>query len=192
MARKKAVKQSNTTILILVEGETEQIYFDQFRCFERRQGITIKPKLAKHSDPQNIIKQAIDEQKEHIYDHIWCVFDCDVLKNQSESFERMYQQAKTHKIHFAESMPCFEVWFLAHYAVPKHHYPNQDAVINALQHYIEQYSKKQNWLRKTDIYKLLKPHQKEAIEKASALPEINHHNPATGTSVYILIASLLS
>jgi hypothetical protein len=43
--RKTGTIKPKTTILLLVEGSTEKIYFNQLKSFERFQNITIKPQF---------------------------------------------------------------------------------------------------------------------------------------------------
>jgi hypothetical protein len=194
MAKKKGTRAPNVTILVLVEGITEQIYFNQLRFHERQPGITILPKLAKYSSPYYIIKQALEAHKENIYDYIWCVFDADVLATQPKGFSDLYRKAEKAGILFAESFPCFEVWFLAHYVLPKKYYPNQNLVIQELQHHINDYCKELHWLRRNDIYSLLKINQDKAIERANTLLkqyEETHDAVVTRTAAHNLIGKLL-
>jgi hypothetical protein len=194
MARKFATRRQNTTILLLVEGHTEQIYFNQLRRFERFQ-ITIKPEIPKRSSPMEIIATALQKQKDNNgqYDYIWCVFDCDVLKDIPHDFENLYQKAKNKRIFFAESAPCFEIWFLLHFVLPRHYYQNQYGVIDDLkqQEGMKDYSKEQAWQERTNVYEILKPYVETAVENAGKLPVIDHKNiDASGTTVHHLIRLL--
>jgi hypothetical protein len=196
MPRKIEQRNLFETFLILVEGHTERIYFEEMRDYDQRQGITIMPKKAKHSDQYHIIKEALvlqtNVQTKILYDHIWCVYDCDtLLGNLPHDFEKLYQQGKENAIEFAESMPCFEIWFLLHYTTPKSYYQNQDEVINDLRVYINDYSKEQSWLYTKNLYSELKKKQENAVIKASSLPAPKHGVNDTGTSVSTLIKQLL-
>ena len=66
-------------------------------------------------------------------------------------------------------MPCFETWFLLHDVLPKQNYHNQDELIKELSKYLPTYCKRQEWLDKNDIYKLLKNNLNTAIENAKQL-----------------------
>jgi hypothetical protein len=191
MARKFSVRRQNTTILLLVEGDTEQIYFNQLRSFERLH-ITIKPEIPKKSSPIEIIETALQRQKDNNgqYDYIWCVFDCDVLRNDLQNIENLYQKAKTKKIYFAESAPCFEIWFLLHFVLPKKYYKNQNEVIDTLKKLekMKDYTKNRAWQEKINIYERLKPHITTALENAGKLPVLDYKNiDVTGTNVHHLI-----
>jgi hypothetical protein len=166
------------------------------RDCDQKQGVTIVPKKAKYSDQYHIVKEALalqtNVQNSILYDHIWCVYDCDTLLGSiPHDFEKLYQQGKENNIEFAESMPCFEIWFLLHYTTPKSHYQNQAGVINDLRAYINDYSKEQSWLYAKNLYFELKNKQKDAVVKASSLPKPRHDANDTGTSVYTLIKQLL-
>lgn len=194
MPRKLKTRRQNPTILLLVEGHTEQIYFNQLRRFERFQ-ITIKPEIPKSISPIEIIKTALKKQKENNgqYDYIWCVFDCDILKDILHDFEILYRQAKSKKIFFAESAPCFEIWFLLHFVLPNNYYRDQYNVIDDLkkQEGMKDYSKAQAWQERFNIYERLKPRIKTAIENAGKLPVLDHKNHnVTSTNVHHLIRLL--
>ena len=87
MPRKTHKIKSKKTILLIVEGYTEKIYFSQMKFVENNQNVTIIPRMAKHSSLVTILETAIKEAKEKIYDSIWCVFDRDVLLSTGSSKE---------------------------------------------------------------------------------------------------------
>lgn len=195
MARRVKTRKHNKTILLVVEGETEQIYFSQMKSYERLAGITVVPKLAKRSSPIHIMKEAIKANDDAIYDYIWCVFDRDsITATKPTNFDEVYEQAKAKGIHFAESLPCFEVWFLMHYVLPSKYYTSSISVENALCHHLKGYCKETQWLRKTDIYGILKQYQPVAINNARKIDATNIETPdpdATFSKVYALIESIL-
>ena len=132
MPRKTHKIKSKKTILLIVEGYTEKIYFSQMKFVENNQNVTIIPRMAKHSSLVTILETAIKEAKEKIYDSIWCVFDRDVLLStgSSKELELKFNEANRLNIQFADSLPAFEIWFLLHYVLPKQYYKNQDELIN--------------------------------------------------------------
>jgi hypothetical protein len=79
MARKINNRQINITYLILVEGSTELIYFQNLKESQGRFGFTVKLRKAKHGSPVPLIEEALKEYKGGVYRNIWCVYDCDVL-----------------------------------------------------------------------------------------------------------------
>ncbi|MBO8456624.1 MAG: RloB domain-containing protein [Spirochaetes bacterium] len=170
MPRKTGKLKVNKTFLLVVEGFTEQIYFSDVKTTRRIPGITINPKIAKHSDLSTILRTAIREYNTNAYDSVWCVFDRDTITEQgmSDDLKKQYNTALDLGIQFADSMPAFEVWFLLHFAMPSPFYISQDGVIKDLRKYISDYSKEQAWLSSAKLYSKLEPYfdaaEKRAIE----------------------------
>lgn len=196
MPRKTGKIKSHKTILIVVEGYTEEIYFSQMKSFERFQEITIIPKLAKHSSLMMILSTAIKESSSGVYDSIWCVFDRDKIEAEgiSNEIKNKIKEAESIGIKFADSLPAFEIWFLLHYVVPKKYYASQDSLIKALEPHITGYEKKQEWLRKENLYAKLKPLLETAITNSKTLAERNKINSETNTAmcnVYRIFEELL-
>ncbi len=196
MARKIKTRKQNKTILLIVEGKTEQIYFSQLKSYERLVGLTLKPKLIKNSSPYYILKEALEAQKENVYDFIWCVFDKDVLSTtKPRDFDLLYARAEKKKINFAESLPCFEVWLLLHFILPAKYFANAEAVEIELCKHLKGYCKESKWLQRSEIYNILKKHQKTAISNAKILSDRNLKNSASNASfsdIFKLIESILS
>ncbi len=195
MPRKTKTKQSNKTILIIAEGQTEQIYFSEIKSIEKIAGITIIPKLAKHSDLYSILNKALSEKRGKIYDEIWCVFDRDIFisNNLPLKLKKKLHQAQEKGINFADSLPAFEIWFLLHYEMPNRYYTKQDELIKQLQKHISQYEKKQKYLNKAKLYSNLKPRLNDAISNSKTLEKRNNSNSDNQSSfcnVYRLFENL--
>ena len=171
MPRKTGKLKGNKTFLLVVEGFTEQIYFSDVKTTRRIPGITINPKIAKHSDLSTILRTAIREYNTNAYDSVWCVFDRDTITEQgmSDDLKKQYNTALDLGIQFADSMPAFEVWFLLHFAMPSPFYISQDGVIKDLRKYIPDYSKEQAWLSSAKLYSKLEPYFDAAEERAIEL-----------------------
>lgn len=165
MPRKISKIKANKTILLVVEGPTEKIYFLDVKASLHIPGVTVTPKLSKHSDLNTILTTALTELDSGAYDSVWCIFDRDtiVAKGMSKELQQLYETAKLQGIHFADSMPAFEVWFLLHYAIPKMYYKSQDGVIDELKKYIPDYSKNQKWLSSAKLYSMLTPRFNNAL-----------------------------
>jgi len=195
VGRKVKTRTQNISILVVVEGNTEQIYFNQLRGYERMPGVSVIPKLSKSSSPYYVLKLAIEAQKEDIYDEIWCVFDRDVLdQHKPKDFDAKYTEALSSGIRFAESFPCFEVWYLLHYVMPQRYYPDGASVIADLCRHIDGYCKDTRWLSRNDLYAMLKPFQKKAIENSEILSDGAQKTPdpnATSSEIFSLVESIL-
>ncbi|WP_147614034.1 RloB family protein [Treponema pectinovorum] len=195
MPRKIGKLKANKTFLIIVEGSVEKIYFSDVKVNGHISGVTITPKVSKHSDLYTILKSALIEYKSNVYDSIWCVFDRDTIiaNEMSEETSKLYKKAISIGIHFADSMPAFEVWLLLHYAMPDLFYSSQDKVIAELKKHIPHYSKNQMWLSSANLYSTLKPYFDFAMENASELnkkkEEIGNEN-STCSNVYKLFKEL--
>jgi len=174
MARAKKNKPLPKSILVVVEGETERIYFERLKGFERYTTLRIKPDLPKHSNLTTLLDYAKKEKNSKAYDYVWILFDRDVLLTQNLPKTTLDlinnpEKLKGKGINIADSMPCFEIWFLLHYCLPKQTYQNQDKLIEELCKYIPAYCKKQEWLNKNDIYAMLKDKIDIALKNSEAL-----------------------
>ena len=158
MPRKTGKIKSNKTLLLVVEGETEQFYFSEMRTVEKIPGITIIPKIAKHSNPLTIIKTAINEKNSFVYDFVCCIFDLDTIINDNLSKELLdtLNEAKKLEIIFVGSLPSFEIWYLLHFCMPNKYYNSQAMLINDLRKYIPDYEKSIKWLSTARLYSKLK------------------------------------
>ncbi|MCR5723666.1 MAG: RloB family protein [Treponema sp.] len=195
MPRKTAKLTARRTILLVVEGETEQIYFSQVRSDRRINGVTITPRLAKHSSVHHILKTALEEYESHVYDEIWCVFDRDTIVRDGlgEEALSMLDSARQKGIHFAESYPSFEVWFYLHFAMPQSHYLSQYSLIEDLRHFVPRYGKEQAWFSCGELYRLLRPRCQTAMTNSVLLAAHNAACPSEGNSactVHELMASV--
>lgn len=178
MARAKKNKPVKNNLLLVVEGTTEKIYFERLKGLERYATLRIKPDLPKHSNLQSLLEYAKKEQKSGAYDYVWLVFDRDVLLTQNLPKTTLDlinnpEKLKSQGIDIADSMPCFEIWFLLHYCLPKQTYQKQDKLIEELCKHIPNYCKNQEWLAKNDIYAMLKDKIDTALKNSETLRERN-------------------
>ena len=178
MARAKKNKPTHTSILLVVEGDTERIYFERLKGFERYTSLIIEPKIPSHGDIKRLLDYAKKGKNSKTYDYVWILFDRDVLLTQNLPKTTLDlinnpDKLKNQGIDIADSMPCFEIWFLLHYCLPKQTYQNQDKLIQELCKHIPNYCKKQEWLDKNDIYSMLKDKLNTALENSKTLRERN-------------------
>ena len=195
MPRKTNRIQSNTTILLVLEGQTEQLYFSEMRIIERIPGITIIPKMAQHSDLFHVLKNAKTENETGAYDSVWCVFDTDTLITNKISPEltELIENCKNAGIKFADSFPAFEIWVLLHYEMPKLTYNNQNEVIKSLLKHISDYSKERRWIESKHLYSFLRDLQDLAIKRSKVLEEKKSDSiKASYTNVYKVIEEINS
>ncbi len=111
--------------LLIVEGDTEEKYFQHFRISTGRNitNITNCGKKSSKSKLVNIaIKQRVKYREQGHYDddtdETWVVFDRDKdIQNQKDrdSFNQALELAKNNHIEVAYSNDSFELWFLLHF-----------------------------------------------------------------------------
>lgn len=173
MARKSGFRKVKETLLLVVEGQTEKIYFNQMRSVLRLSNVSVEPKLSPKNDPFNILETAIKEMKEANYQHVWCIFDLDTFTNNPQKYNDIVNKARKKNIFIADSRPCFEIWFLLHYRYSTASYDSSQKVIQELKSFISDYCKKQDWIQKKNIYKILEPKLVSAIGNSKKLEEYN-------------------
>lgn len=175
MARKSKQISTKYRVAIVGEGETEWYYFTGMRQVERF-GFKVEPDLPKHSDYKTLIKTARRKRDEG-YDLVYCVLDLDrILTNQTEKQGYLREKSKIRAnkgIEFIESMPCIELWFLLHFLnnYSTRVYLNYDQIKNPLKKFIRDYDKTEQFLKNSNIYKLLLENgdRNKAIEFADRL-----------------------
>lgn len=104
---KRPIRQVNDTILILCGGDTEKIYFDNFKS--RVAKIKVETVLEADS-PLNLVKLAIEKMPDK-YLQIWVVFD----KDDFDCFDEAIQLAGEKGINVAYSNQAFDLWYILHF-----------------------------------------------------------------------------
>ena len=61
--RAKKNKPVQKTMLLVVEGTTEKIYFERLKGYEKYSSLKIKPDLPKHSNLKTLLEHATIEQE---------------------------------------------------------------------------------------------------------------------------------
>ena len=158
MARKQHNKNTRLSIGIIGEGITEWHYFNSLRQ-EKRYTFKLSPELPKHSDYKSIFKKAKALIKEG-YDHVFCVLDLDVFKNDKKLEERYIADKNTlqkdKRIKVFETMPCFEYWFLLHFKpFSTRIYSNYDSLQQDIRQYLPRYEKSHQYLKRANMYQTL-------------------------------------
>lgn len=160
-SRKKGTRKINPIIVIVCEGkDTEVNYFKNFNSRYTRVDIKVAGKnstgknKAKATDPYNLIKLAISQNKNYDIvesdgDRIWCVFDVDINYNNNNSIQSKIKEIeeakklinKKENVNVAISNPCFELWYLLHYEYTTAALKSFNDVEKKLKSYISDYSK---------------------------------------------------
>lgn len=109
--RKSPVLQIRNKVLIMCGGETEEIYFNQYKTKHKRdlENINIKVVSHKKSNPSAVVKAALEHKTS--YDEIWAVFD----KDDFTDFDDAITLALNNEINCAFSNEAIEYWFFLHF-----------------------------------------------------------------------------
>ena len=117
------LKETNKTILIVGEGQTEKLYFESFPVLT----LTVEAIDLKGQSKLKLIESttSIIENRNIKYDEVWCVFDMDFKQGKKEfyDFDNAITKGKSLDYNIAYSNDSFELWFYLHfhYTEQKHH-----------------------------------------------------------------------
>lgn len=125
LARKKSLRAPYERVLIVCEGDTERLYFEEIRKKYRLQTTNIKVTNSDlGTNPRQVVEFALHLfQESKDYDQIFTVFDRDDhLKYHDtlhliDSKEGKLKNSEKKKIDITPivSIPCFELWLLLHF-----------------------------------------------------------------------------
>jgi len=105
----------NKSILIVCEGQTEELYFKSFPVL----GVRVDAVNLKGQSKLKMVEstQEILNSSAIAYDEIWCVFDMDVRRGEDEysDFDNAIHQAESLGFKVAYSNDAFELWFYLHF-----------------------------------------------------------------------------
>lgn len=162
MARPDKKRKLLRRIAVVGDGVTEKIYFEQLKEIERIKDVVIKPELPSKSSKGGSYKKAINTAKslvEEGYDHVYCLIDFDTVlsENKLADFNQELKDINAKEITVYINNPCFETWVLVHYEKTGKAFSDCDAVGKAVTKHVKDYCKNQEYLRKKNLYKILRP-----------------------------------
>ncbi|WP_347053509.1 RloB family protein [Flavobacterium olei] len=106
---------TNKIILIVCEGQTEELYFESFPVL----GMTVRTVNLKGQSKLKLIESTkeIVERSDYEYEDIWCVFDMDVKRGEVEfaDFDNSIAKGIQLGYNVAYSNDSFELWFYLHF-----------------------------------------------------------------------------
>ncbi|MBI4648146.1 MAG: RloB domain-containing protein [Bacteroidia bacterium] len=155
--KRNKIRKINQRILILCEGDTEEIYLKGLKATLSRdvqRDISIIITQASDSEPKIMLKEAIAKKEkatseQQPYKETWLVFDDDNRKN----LKTVFSDARKNEINIAYSSISVEFWSLLHFERTAKEYADADRAIIRLTTYIPSYNKTM-----PDIYDKLQPH----------------------------------
>ena len=177
MARPDKKRKFLRRIAVVGDGVTEKIYFEQLKEIERIKDIVIKPELTSKSSKGGSYKKAINTAKsleEEGYDHVYCLIDFDTVlsENKLSDFTQELKGINTEEITIYINNPCFETWVLVHYEKTGKAFSDCDTVGKTVTKHLKDYCKHQEYLRKKNLYKTLRPQlETNAIPNAEFLED---------------------
>lgn len=192
--------ETKKTILIVTEGQTEELYFKSFPVLTsyKVEAVDLKgqSKLKLIESTEAIVESAVVE-----YDEIWCVFDMDVKQGEREfsDFDNAITQGESLGFKIAYSNDSFELWFYLHY--------NYNDIQNTRKFYYQELGKfwgmnyEKDGKRRTfceQVYSRLEEDSQAAQENAIRWAEMLHTNQMKApyhqqnpvTTVYLLVKEL--
>lgn len=176
-------------ILILTEGETEEIYLKSYKSDDenrrRLSGVGIEIYKPKDHSPLGLLAEAkkrIKEAKKDKmpYEKVWIVFDRDGHANIPATF---HEKQAVNEIEIAFSVVCFEYWILLHFEKTTRLFNDCDSIGSYIrQKYFPEYEKSRN------NYHHLKDKISIAIEYATSIAKQNQNDLNDGLKPYQLQA----
>ncbi|AYZ35066.1 RloB domain-containing protein [Chryseobacterium indologenes] len=105
-------KKMKKTILIVCEGQSEELYFKSFpvvTCSVSAVGVGMTK--------DSLVKKTIELKSQEEYDEVWCVFDMDINQGKKElsAFDNAINKAIVNNINVAYSNDSFELWYCLHF-----------------------------------------------------------------------------
>lgn len=106
--------ESNSTILIVCEGQTEELYFRAFPV------LTLSVRIVDTGGQSKLklVETTKEILKNETYDKVWCVFDMDYKPDENNcqaQFDNAIEMAHQNNFEVAYSNDAFELWFYLHY-----------------------------------------------------------------------------
>jgi RloB-like protein len=194
----KYTVSTNKTILIVCEGQTEELYFKSFPVY----GLTVETLNLKGQSKLILVEKtkSFVKRSGNKYDEIWCVFDMDKTRGEQEfaDFDNAITKAKSHHYEVAYSNDAFELWFYLHFNYSdqnnlRHFYYKELGKIWNINY--EDEGKKYKFC--SEIYDLLKTEkasQADAIQRAEKLyllqKDLIYHKQNPFTMVFRLVKLL--
>ena len=202
MARKtnrRKTRSLRNTYLIIVDGQTEQWYFNAIKAAHPSLPFNVKPELPskkKITEQAKFVQEKIDEG----YGKVFWLVDLDHVlhHNQFDTFKRhalkIRRKNPAEKIQILVNNPCLELWFLLHFKYTDRIFSRCNELIVMLKEHIENYEKSRKFYLKyhSNIYEELKDRTRIALERAKRLGDFDWNNPRrTVAEIYKLMEILL-
>ena len=176
--RRGRYRQTKKILLLAVEGKnkTESNYFQSIASlYVDVRNVDVRIVRGNETDPVGMTKRMLYEYEGNLQDSDYaaCLVDSDfdVQKDaQLREADQLIEQArnKNHQnVHLIQSSPCFEIWYICHFAYTTRSYAKTADVLEELEKYIPGYKKGQERL----FMQRLNGKLKNAINNAKRLEQ---------------------
>lgn len=115
--RKKVPLKAGAYLIITDAEKTEKNYFEGIKAsIPENLKNDLQIKIYSNKALSKIIDFAAEQRnKDERFRDIWLVFDRDEVKN----FDKLIEEAKEAKMNIGWSNPCFEIWLMSYFQIPK-------------------------------------------------------------------------
>lgn len=147
--RRGRYRQTKQILLLAVEAKnkTESNYFQSIASSY----VDVRIVRGNETDPVSMTKRMLYEYEGNLQDSDYaaCLVDSDfdVQKDaQLQAADKLIEQARNKKhqnVHLIQSAPCFEIWYICHFAYTTRNYAKTADVLEELERYIPGYKKGQ-------------------------------------------------
>lgn len=105
-------KEMKKYILIVCEGQSEELYFKSFPVVSCKVSAL---NLGQSKDA--LVNATVDLMNQDDYDEVWCVFDMDINigENEISAYDNAINKAAAKNINVAYSNDSFELWYCLHF-----------------------------------------------------------------------------
>ena len=115
--RKRVPLKSGAYLIVTDTEKTEKNYFEGIKdSIPDNLKNDLQIKIYSNRALSKIIDFAAEQRnKDERFRDIWLVFDRDEVKN----FDKLIEEAKEAKMNIGWSNPCFEIWLMSYFQIPK-------------------------------------------------------------------------
>ena len=115
--RKRILLKSGAYLIVTDAEKTEKNYFEGIKAsIPENLKNDLQIKIYSNKALSKIIDFAAEQRnKDERFRDIWLVFDRDEVKN----FDKLIEEAKEAKMNIGWSNPCFEIWLMSYFQIPK-------------------------------------------------------------------------
>ena len=178
-----ATRERRKIIVVGTEGKnkTEEQYFRSLEKFQKKYHFIFAG--GNDTDPVKIVRNTIKKAKDEdlSFEHgdmAISVFDLDLSHIKEEQVNRASELSKAKGVCLITSNPCFEIWFLEHFAYTSRPFASNDELIRELKKYMPGYSKN------SDVSGVLHPMTAVAVENCKKLDKYHMENKSGKLSLF--------